>query len=175
MQSYLQQHWKLFAVEGLFLMILGVTAIIIPSVFSTGITLILGVLLLMAGIFQVVRTLIIRNMPGFSLWLFTGGLQIVLGYFLLAEPVIGTMTVTLFLTIFFAMQGIANIYLAFMMRQLNRWGWVLLSGFTSLLLAIIVWAGWPGTGTWLLGLLLGINMIFAGWSLLYISLHHKSP
>lgn len=84
------------------------------------------------------------------------------------------MTITMLVTLFFAMDGIAKIYLAFMIRPLARWGWVFFSGFTSLFLAIIVWIGWPETALWLLGLLLGINMIFLGWSLLNISLHHKN-
>jgi uncharacterized membrane protein HdeD (DUF308 family) len=84
------------------------------------------------------------------------------------------MTLTILLTLFFAIEGGVKVYLAFMMRPLARWGWVFISGFTSLLLAIIVWAGWPETVSWVLGLLVGINMIFLGWSLLSISLHHRT-
>lgn len=130
--------------------------------------------LLAGGIFQVIRALSMINMPGFSLWFFIGVLQMVIGYFLVADPTKGVMTLTLLLTLFFAMEGMVKIYLAFMMRPLAHWGWVFFSGLTALLLAIIVWAGWPGTASWVLGLLLGINMIFLGWSLLSISLQHKT-
>nr|WP_305909863.1 hypothetical protein [Methylomarinum sp. Ch1-1]MDP4522801.1 hypothetical protein [Methylomarinum sp. Ch1-1] len=61
-----------------------------------------------------------------------------------------------------------------MMRPLAHWGSMLFSGITALVLAIVVWAGWPSTGLWVLGLLLGINMIFLGWTLVRISLHHKT-
>ncbi|QWF69759.1 HdeD family acid-resistance protein [Methylomonas paludis] len=172
--SYLQQHWKWFAAEGLFLITMGTTAIIVPSVFTLGITLFLGWLLLVCGVFQTVRVISISNMPGFGLWLFSGVLQIIIGYFLVADPTEGRMTLTLLLSIFFAMDGLAKVSLAVMLRPLARWGWTIFSGLTSLFLAIIVWAGWPGTAVWIPGLLLGINLIFAGWSLLYISLHHKS-
>jgi uncharacterized membrane protein HdeD (DUF308 family) len=174
MQSYLQLHWKLFLAEGIFFIILGSTAIIIPHVFTVGITLLLGWLLLAGGIFQIARAVSMFNMPGFGLWLFIGLLQVVIGYFLVAEPSEGEMTLTLLLTVLFAMEGMVKIYLAFMMRPLARWGGVLFSGITSLLLAIVVWIGWPGSASWVLGLLLGINMIFLGWSLLNISLHHKT-
>lgn len=173
-QHYLQKHWKLFAVEGVFFIILGSIAIIVPQVFTVGIALLLGWLLLAGGIFQVIRALSMINMPGFSLWFFIGVLQMVIGYFLVADPTKGVMTLTLLLTLFFAMEGMVKIYLAFMMRPLAHWGWVFFSGLTALLLAIIVWAGWPGTASWVLGLLLGINMIFLGWSLLSISLQHKT-
>lgn len=67
-----------------------------------------------------------------------------------------------------------KIYMSLMMRPLVRWGWVFFSGVTALVLTIIVWTGWSGTALWVLGLLLGINMIFLGWSLLSINLHHKT-
>jgi len=134
----------------------------------------LGWLLLIAGTFQMIRALSTIKMPGAGLWLFVGLLQTIVGYFLVAKPTEGAMTLTMLLTLFFALEGIAKMSLAFMMRPLSRWGWVFFSGLTALLLAIIVWAGWPETALWVLGLLVGINMIFLGWSLLTISLHHKS-
>jgi len=172
--NYLQKHWKLFAVEGVFFIILGSIAIIIPQVFTIGIALLLGWLLLVAGIFQIIRSLSLRNMPGISFWLFSGLLQVIIGYFLVIKPMAGILTLTMLLTLFFALEGVVKISMALMMRPLSRWGWVFFSGLTSLFLAIVVWAGWPGTASWVLGLLLGINMIFLGYSLLNISLHHKA-
>ncbi len=67
-----------------------------------------------------------------------------------------------------------KIYMALMMRPLTHWGRVLFSGITALLLAIVVWAGWPATGLWVLGLLVGINMILLGWALIKISLHNQT-
>ncbi len=67
MLNYLQQHWRWFAAEGLFFIIMGTTAIIIPNVFTLGITLFLGWLLLVCGIFQTVRVISISNMPGFGI------------------------------------------------------------------------------------------------------------
>ncbi|MDF1582732.1 MAG: HdeD family acid-resistance protein, partial [Methyloprofundus sp.] len=115
------------------------------------------------------------NMPGFGLWFFIGMLQSIIGYMLVIDPFKGAMTLTMLLTIFFAIEGLAKISLALIMRPLARWGWVCFSGFTALSLAIIVWVGWPGTALWVLSVLLGINMIFLGWSLLSVSLHHKTP
>lgn len=172
--SHLQKHWKLFAAEGVFFIILGTIAIIIPQVFTVGIALVLGWLLLIGGTVQLIRALSMIKMPGFGLWLFIGLLQVVIGYFLVADTTEGVMTLTLLLTLFFALEGIAKIYLAFMMRPLAQWGWMLFSGFTALLVAIVVWVGWPETASWVLGLLLGINMIFLGVSLLGISLQHKT-
>ncbi len=171
--EYLQKHWKLFFAEGVFFVILGTLAIIVPHMFTLGIIIFLDWLLLIGGIFQIIRAVSIINMPGFSLWFAIGLLQTVIGYFLVTEPAQGSQTITLLLTVFFAIEGLAKISLALMMRPLPQWSWVLFSGITALALAIVVWAGWPQTGLWVLGLLLGINMIFLGWSLIKISLHHK--
>ncbi len=85
--SYLQKHWKLFFWEGIFFVILGTLAIIAPHVFTVGITIFLGWLLLIGGILQIVRAVSIFNMPGFSLWFFIGILQSMIGYFFLSSRV----------------------------------------------------------------------------------------
>lgn len=175
LDQYLRQHWKFFAAEGVFFIILGLIAIIVPQVFAVGLALFLGWLLLAGGVVQLIRALSMMDMPGFGLWLFIGLIQALIGYALVMDPFKGAMTLTMLLTLFFAIEGLAKMYLAFMMRPLARWHWIAFSGFTSLLLAIVIWLGWPGTALWVLGLLLGINMLFLGWSLLKISLYHKTP
>ncbi|MGZ8953514.1 MAG: HdeD family acid-resistance protein [Methylovulum sp.] len=172
--NYLQKHWKIFLAEGVFFVILGTLAIIVPHIFTTAITVFLGWLLLMGGIVQIIRAASIFNMPGFSLWIIIGILQLIIGYFLVTEPTQGSLTLTMLLTVFFAMEGFTKIYLAFVMRPVANWSWVFFSGITALFLAMLVWVGWPDTGTWVLGLLVGINMVFLGWSLIKISLHHKT-
>ncbi|AEG00218.1 HdeD family acid-resistance protein [Methylomonas methanica] len=170
----LSEHWRLFLAEGVVFIALGVTAISLPGLFSIGIELILGWLLLIGGITQLVRALNMVKMPGFSLWLSSGILQVVIGYFLISAPAQGVMTLTFLLTVFFALDGMAKVYLSYMLYPLARWGGLLLTGISSLAVAILVWAGWHGSSTWVLGLLVGVNMIFIGIALVNISLHHKS-
>jgi len=152
-------------------MILGSLAIIVPQIATLRITLFLGWLLLAGGIIQMIRAVSIIKMSGFSLWFFLGILQSVIGYFFVAEPAQGSLLLTLFFILFFALEGIAKIYLALMMRPLAHWGWVLFSGITALCLAIAVWVGWPAIGFWVIGLLLGINMVFLGWSLINMDIN----
>ena len=174
MLDYLQKHWKFFFAEGIFFIILGTIAIILPQVFTIGIAIFIGWLLLFGGLIQIARAASFFAMPGFSLWFFIGFLQVVIGYLLVADPVKGALTLTMLMTLYFAMEGLAKISLAYMIRPLAKWGWLFFSGFTALCLAIVVWVGWPGTAQWILGLLLGINMVFLGWSMVKISLHHKT-
>ena len=173
MQHYFQTHWKLFLAEGIFLIILGFIAILVPHFFTVAIVVSLGWILLFGGTFLIIRALLFFRMPGFGLWLFMGILQFVIGFLFLAQPLQGILTLTMLMTLFFALEGIAKVSFALMMRPLAHWGFVLFSGLTALILAGVVWMGWPGTAEWLLGLLFGINMFFGGWSLVNISLKYK--
>lgn len=174
MIEYFQSHWKLFLAEGIVLVVLGILAILIPQIFTVVIVVTLGWILLFSGIFLIVRCLVVSSqMPGFWLWLFMGIIQSVLGFMFLANPLGGGLTLTMLLSIVFALEGLSKISFAMMMRPMTHWGLVLFSGITALFLAIIIWLSWPGSADWLLGLFLGINMFFAGISLIQISLHHK--
>ena len=173
MLNYLQTHWKFFLAEGIFFIILGLCAVVIPQFFTVAIVVFLGWIILFGGIIQIGRAFMFSDMPGFVLWLFMGILQIVVGYLFIAEPGAGVLTLTMLVTLFFALEGVAKISLALMMRPLANWGFILFSGITALAFALIIWISWTETANWLLGMLLGINMIFMGWSLVKISLHHR--
>jgi len=173
MQNYLQTHWQLFLAEGIFFIILGLCAIVIPQVFTVATVIFLGWILLFGGIVQVGRSFMFSSMPGFGWWLFMGILQIIVGYLFITRPVAGAVTLTMLLTVFFALEGIAKISIALMMRPLANWGLILFSGLTALIFALVILISWSESAQWLLGLFLGINMLFLGWSMVKISLHHK--
>lgn len=173
MRGYLQAHWQLFLAEGIFFIFLGFCAIVVPQLFTVATAIFLGWIFLFGGIVHVSRAFMFSSMPGFGWWLFMGILQIIIGYLFIANPVAGAVTLTMLLTIFFALEGIAKISLALMMRPLANWGLILFSGVTALLFAVIIWIYWSESAHWLLGLFVGINMLFLGWSLARISLHHK--
>lgn len=173
MLDYFRARWKFFLAEGIFFAVLGFIAVVVPQIVSVAIVLFLGWLILFGGIVQISRALMFHAMPGFWAWLFMGLLQVVVGYLFLARPIAGILTLTLMIAVFFALEGIAKIYLAFMLRPLPNWGWVLFSGITALIFAVFVSVSWAETSQWLLGLLFGINMIFLGASLIKISLNYK--
>ncbi|MGR9117185.1 MAG: HdeD family acid-resistance protein [Gammaproteobacteria bacterium] len=173
MSLYLQKHWRFFLTEGVVFILLGLCAIILPQLFTLALTVILGWLILLGGLVLVFRTLVFRQMPGFSIWFFIGILQVLVGYLLLVNPAQGALTLTVLLMLLFFLEGLAKITAALLMRPLPHWEWLFFSGFTALVFAIVVWIGFPWTGQWLLGLLLGVNMIFLGWSLVKVSLRNK--
>jgi uncharacterized membrane protein HdeD (DUF308 family) len=168
----MRDHWLLFVVEGVVLLILGALAIVVPPLATLGVTIFLGWLLLISGVVGLVMTFMTRGAPGFWWSLLSGVLGVAAGFVLLAFPVSGALSLTLVLIAFFVVEGIASVMYALEhRRQLSgRWGWMLTSGIVDLILAAIILAGFPGTALWALGLLVGINMLFGGASLIGLGL-----
>ncbi|MEQ1559912.1 MAG: DUF308 domain-containing protein [Methyloglobulus sp.] len=173
MLVYLQAHWRLFLIEGIIFILLGVSAVVIPQFFSVVIVIFLGWIIVLAGAIQVSRVLFLRNMPGFGLWLSLGVLQIVVGYLLIADPIVGVFTLTMMMALFFAFEGITKMYWSYKLRPLPDWNYAFFSGVTALVFAVIILIFWSETAHWVLGLFVGINMIVMGWSMVKMSLRHK--
>jgi uncharacterized membrane protein HdeD (DUF308 family) len=164
-------HWKLFLAEGIVMMVLGLLAIAVPEVATLAITILIGWLFFIGGIFRTISALQHRAMPGFAWSLLIAVLAILLGLILILRPIAGVLTLTIWLIVFFIIEGIAAIFLAIEHRRhLPSWGWVLLSGLVDLLLAYLIWDGWPSSAAWAIGLLVGINMVFVGLSLIMTAL-----
>jgi uncharacterized membrane protein HdeD (DUF308 family) len=175
MQSAVAKHWKLFLAEGIILVLLGIGAIVVPPVAGLAVTIFLGWLFLIGGIFGLLVTYWGREMPGFWWSLFSAALFVLAGLVLIARPMEGLLTLTVVLTAFFVLEGIASIMFALdQKRELTgRWGWLLAAGVFDLLLAGIIFAGLPGSALWAIGLLVGINMVFGGSSLIGLALAAK--
>ena len=171
----LHQHWVLFLVEGVVLLVLGATAIVIPPLATLAATLVLGWLFLVSGVVGLFTTFLMRHAPGFWWSLISAALAVLVGSLLLARPVSGAYSVTLVLIAFFIIEGVASIMFALEhKRELSgRWGWMLASGVIDLLLAVMILAGLPGTAAWALGLLVGINMVFGGAALIAMAMHAR--
>jgi uncharacterized membrane protein HdeD (DUF308 family) len=164
-------HWKLFLAEGAVMMVLGLLAIAVPEVASLVIAIFIGWLFFVGGIFRTISLLQHRNMPGFGWSLATALLAIALGLILLLQPITAVLTLTIALIAFFILEGISAILLAIEHRRhLPTWGWVLFSGLIDLLLAFLIWKHWPSSADWAIGLLVGINMVFLGLSLIMTAL-----
>jgi uncharacterized membrane protein HdeD (DUF308 family) len=171
----LQDHWVLFLVEGIVLVVLGMAAIALPVIATLAVAIFLGWLFLISGVVGLITTFMMRNAPGFWWSLLSAVLALGAGLVLLAWPVSGAVSLTLVLIVFFVIEGVASIMLALQHREsAPRWGWLLASGIVDLILAGLILAALPGTAAWALGLLVGINMIFGGASLIGMALHARS-
>ena len=171
----LREHWVLFLVEGVVLLVLGATAVVLPPIATLAVTILFGWLFLVSGIVGLVTTFWMRHAPGFWWSLLSAALGIIVGAMLLASPVTGALSLTLVLIAFFLIEGAVTIMFALDHRRelSGRWGWMLTSGIIDLVLAMMIFAGLPSTAAWAVGLLVGINMIFGGAALIAMALHAR--
>jgi len=172
----IHRHWGLFLFEGIVLIILGTLAVLVPAVASVAATVVFGWILLISGLVGLVATFRAQGSPGFVWSLISALLGIAAGVILLSMPVQGALTLTAVLIAFLLVEGLATMLFALEHRKgsSGRWSWVLTSGIVDLVLGVMLLAGLPGTAVWALGLLIGINMIFGGWSLVWMALHARS-
>lgn len=169
------RHWGLFLFEGIVLLILGTLAVLAPVIASVAAAVFFGWLLLISGIVGLVTTLRARHAPGFWWALLSAFLGIIAGGLLLVWPLQGTLSLTAVLIAFLFIEGVISIMYALEHRNAlsGRWGWMLASGVLDVALGLFLFLGLPGTALWALGLLIGINMLFGGWSLIFMALHAR--
>jgi uncharacterized membrane protein HdeD (DUF308 family) len=174
-QSIVARKWKLVLAEGIVLVLLGIGAMIVPPIAGLAVTLLLGWLFLIGGIFGLIVTYYGRDMPGFWWSLISAALTVLAGLILIARPMEGLLTLTVVLTAFFIMEGIASIMFALAhKRELSgRWGLVVVAGVFDLVIAAMILAGLPGSAGWAIGLLVGINLVFGGASLIGLAMAVK--
>src|SRR5262247_4507830 len=172
----IREHWVLFLIEGIVLVVLGILAIIVPPIATIAVTIFLGWLFLISGIMGLITTFWARHAPGFWWSLLSAVLAIAAGIVLLVWPISGAISLTLLLIVFFIIEGVLSIMYALEHKKelSGRWGWMLASGIIDLILAAIILIGLPGTAEWALGLLVGINMLFGGTAMIAMALHART-
>jgi uncharacterized membrane protein HdeD (DUF308 family) len=168
----IREHWKAFLIEGILLVILGLAAMIVPPLASLAVTIFLGWMFLISGIAGLALTFWARQMPGFWWSLLSAALAVIAGIVLLAQPVEGTLTLTIVVGAYFLAEGVATIMYALEHRRelSQRWSWMLVAGLMDLLIAAVIIAGLPESALWAVGLLVGINLLFGGASLIGVAL-----
>lgn len=172
MQEAVKGHWKAFLFEGILLVIFGLAAIILPPLASVATTIMLGWLFLISGIAGLAFSFWARQAPGFWWSLVSAVLALGAGLVLLARPLEATLTLTIVVGAYFLAEGVSTIMYALQHRRemSDRWAWMLASGMMDLLVSFIIISGLPGTATWAIGLLVGINLLVGGASLIGMAL-----
>jgi len=172
----LHDHWGLFLSEGIILVILGIIALVVPVMATFAVEIVIGWVVLLSGIVGLISTFRMRSAPGFWWSLFSAILGIAAGVILLAWPLSGVFSLTLILTVFLLFEGVASIMLALHHRRnaSGNWGMLLASGIIDLILAAFIFLGLPGTAVWILGLVVGVNMLFGGSALISMAWYARS-
>jgi len=171
----LRAHWKFFLIEGIVLLILGAIAVVVPPVATVAVELFIGWLILLSGVLGLVMTFQTRGSPGFGWSLLSALLGIVVGIVLLMWPLSGVLSLTVMLTAFLTLEGVASIMYALAHRResSSRWELMLVSGIVDLILAGLILAGLPGTAAWAIGLIVGVNLLFGGVALVAMALQAR--
>lgn len=172
MRAAVHEHWMAFLLEGILLVVLGLAAMIVPPIASLAVTIFLGWMFLISGIAGLALTFWARQMPGFWWSLISAALAIVAGIILLARPLQGTLSLTIVVGAYFLAEGVTTIMYALEHRRelSDRWAWMLFSGVLDILIAAMIILGLPGSAEWALGLLVGINLLFGGATLIGVAL-----
>jgi len=165
-------HWKAFLFEGIVLAVLGLAAMIVPPLASLAVTIFLGWMFLISGIAGLFVTYWARQMPGFWWSLFSAALAVLAGLILIARPVQGILTLTIVVGAYFLAEGVTTIMYALEHRRelSERWSWLLVAGLMDILIAFLIISGLPGSAEWAIGLLVGINLVLGGASLVGMAL-----
>ena len=132
-----------------------------------------GVLLLIAGITEVIHAVMVRNLKGFALHLLSAALYLIVVLFMLEDPVRAAAVLTLLLAASFLVGGVLRIIFSLAMR-FHAWPWVLLNGAVDLVLGLLILNGWPATSLWVIGLFVGIDLVLHGWSWVILALNVRT-
>ena len=170
LNAVVSEHRAWFMVVGVCLIILGIVAIVFPFATTIAAKVILGWLFLIGGIIQIVHAFSTQKWGAFFFNLLVGALYVIAGAWLAFFPLMGIVTLTVFLAAMFIAQSILEIVMAFRLRPLEGWGWVLVSGLVALAVGVLIFAHLPFSAMWAIGLLVGINMISSGWAYFFFAL-----
>lgn len=154
---------------GVVLTILGIAAVGFPMFTTLVGTLFVGWLLLISGIVALVGSFSIHGAGPFFGALLFSLLSVGTGLFLLVNPLVGEVGITLALGMLFMLQGASELFFSFEMRPLGGWVWMLISGVLSIAVAIVIIATWPGISLVALGILIGVNFISSGIGYIFVS------
>jgi len=165
------EDWWMLLTLGIAMVIVGVISIIVPLATAVAVNGLIGIVLLLAGIFQIVHAVRRPETAGrFVLGLIVAAFYLIAGLILLAHPILGVAAFTLFLATFFIVAGVFKFIGAFEMHGQTGWGWALVGGILSFILGVLIFAHWPSSAVWAIGLLVGIDLLYMGWAMITMSL-----
>jgi uncharacterized membrane protein HdeD (DUF308 family) len=152
------------------MIICGMLAIALPLASSIGLVIVLAWVILFAGFAHLVFAFQSHSVGGFLWKLLLAIIYGFAGCYMLINPVLGVVSLTLVLATFFLFEGILEIILYFNIRKTGNAGWVLFDGVVTLILGLMIWRHWPSSAVWAIGTLVGISLIFSGISRTMLSM-----
>ncbi len=158
----LRAKWGWIVALGVVYVIAGVIALGSLMMATVATVLVVGIMMIVAGVAEVINSFQIKTWGRFLFWLALGVLYIIAGFAAWDNPLLTAVWLTLVLGIVLGASGLMRIFLGFNMKEGTPWMWVVLSGVVTLLLGLVILVHWPVSSLWALGIFLGVDLIFAG-------------
>jgi len=155
------------------LIIAGLFAILIPSVSGIAITLVFGWAMVFSGVTHFIFAFKTHTTGGLIWELLIGAVYLFTGVYLVLHPLDALLALTLILACYLFFEAIVEFIQYFQLRPRHGVGWLLIDGIITLILAVMIWRSWPASSVWVIGTLVGISMLFSGFSRLMLSLAAK--
>lgn len=159
----MKHNWWWYLILGILLMICGIVSISYPFASSVSVVIVLGAALLIGGVAMIISAFWTGNWRGFLLQILVGILYVVAGIMITDRPLESTATLTLLIATLLIIVGLFRIVAALVIR-FPQWGWVLLNGCVTLLFGVVIYRHFPEATLFLIGLLVGVEMILNGWT-----------
>lgn len=166
----LRAHWGWFVAIGIALVVLGVVALVHVFAATLVSVIFIGTLMLIGAVGQLIQAWRVKHWSGFVIWSLSGLLYGAAGVVAVTNPVAGAAMLTLLLGATLIAAGVFRLWVWFNHRSQQGWRWLALSGLLTFAIGILIAVGWPANSLTILGLLLGFDLLFQGWSLLFAGL-----
>ncbi|NDH61185.1 MAG: HdeD family acid-resistance protein [Alphaproteobacteria bacterium] len=173
----LRAKWGWIVALGVVFLVAGVIAMGSVVAATETAVLVVGIMMLMGGVAEIIAAFSVKSWGKFLLWMLLGVLYVAAGMIAIMNPLLAAAYLTLMLGFALVFGGVLRIFLAFQMKSAGGpWGWVVLSGLITLLLGAMIIAQWPASSLFVLGIFLGIDLIFigAGWITMGLALKKRA-
>ena len=168
-----KQYWGWMLALGILFIILGIIGLGMTFALTVVSILFFGIILIVGGVGQLVEAFRCSGWKGIVWHVLIGLLYIAAGIILIYNPLGGAVTLTLFIACVLVAVGVFRIIMAFQMKAHGSWFWPFLSGIISIILGALIYAQWPVSGLWVIGLFIAIEMIIHGWTYVFVALAAK--
>jgi uncharacterized membrane protein HdeD (DUF308 family) len=166
----LVHNWGWLLAQGLLLVILGTIGLGMTIWLTLASVFVFGVFLVIGGGVQIFQTFKCKGWESIMWHGLIAVLYVLVGISIMTDPLTASALITLLLAGAMVGIGVVRLIMAFQLRGHKNWGWILFGSIAALVLGVMILARWPVSGFWVIGLFVAIEMIFSGWSSIFIAL-----
>ncbi len=164
--AQLKSFSKSLVTIGIFIFIIGLIAILFPIAFGKATIIILGIILIIGGVLRLSFAIFSLNTGSMLFKYLAGILMIIAGIWMMADPDMGLNILTIFLAVYFILDGISSIAYSFTMIPVTGGAYLIAEGVISVILGILIWSHWPEASKFVLSIYIGIKMLFSGMAIM---------